>query len=132
MSDSKKWISPLLAIAAAMAALVTTPARPAPILCAGDWKKVADEGPPGRFGNRLAYDSARHRIVMFGGFDDATRERFGDTWEWDGSAWTQMASEGPSGRTFHGMAFDSVRSKVVLFGGQGTPSNPDADNNDTW
>ena len=132
MSDSMRWTPSLLAVVAAMAALVTTSARPAPVLCAGHWAKVADEGPPGRFGNRLAYDSARQRIVMFGGFDDRTRQRFGDTWEWDGSVWTQVASVGPSGRAHHGMAFDSVRNKVVLFGGQGTPSNPDGDNNDTW
>jgi len=61
MSDSMRWTPSLLAVVAAMEALVTTSARPAPVLCAGHWAKVADEGPPGRFGNRLAYDSARQR-----------------------------------------------------------------------
>jgi hypothetical protein len=131
MSDSKKWMPPLLAAVAAMAALATTPARPTPVLCAGDWKKVANEGPAKRYGTRLAYDSARRRIVLFGGYD-VSNLRLGDTWEWDGGVWTQVASDGPHARGSHGMAFDTVSRKVVIFGGAGQPGNPNLDNDDTW
>ena len=131
MNDSTRWMPSLLILVAAMAALATTAAQPAPILCAGDWKKVATDGPVGRYGHSVAYDSARRRVVLFGGFDVANT-RLGDTWEWDGSVWTQVSSQGPSPRGYLGLAFDRQRDKVVLFGGVGKPSNPDADNDDTW
>lgn len=63
----------------------------------------------------MAYDSARKRVVLFGGRFSA---ELADTWEWDGANWHAMSpSASPSGRSGHGMAFDSVRKRVVLFGG---------------
>jgi hypothetical protein len=43
--------------------------------------------PPPRFTMAMAYDGARHDVVMFGGWDFTTI--FGDTWTWDGTDWTQ-------------------------------------------
>jgi hypothetical protein len=63
----------------------------------------------------MAYDSARQRVVLFGGKLTAQDTR--DTWEWDGEDWTQVADEGPAARSGHVMAFDSKRNKTVLFGG---------------
>jgi hypothetical protein len=120
-----------LAGAGALAVLASTPAAPAPILCPGNWAKVADSGPIGRNRHSMAYFSARERIVLFGGLD-AAGNRLGDTWEWDGSHWTLAADSGPSPRTHTSIAYDSLRRVVVLFGGVGQPGDYYGDNNDTW
>ena len=49
------------------------------------WSKVQEIGPRRRRGHAMAYDSARNRMVLFGGHRDAgdpgDAEFFGDTWE---------------------------------------------------
>ena len=37
----------------------------------------------------MAYDAARGKVVLFGGYDGQTN--LADTWEWDGQAWTCLA-----------------------------------------
>jgi uncharacterized protein (TIGR03437 family) len=60
----------------------------------------------------MAYDSAHHQVVLFGGGDED------DTWVWDGSNWTEKFPESsPPARTNHAMAYDSAHGQVVLFGG---------------
>ncbi len=86
------------------------------------WTRLSrsGEGPQPRRDGFLAYDSARRRIVLFGGSDTeliSGNRYFPETWEWDGSAWAIRARTGPPGRTGHALAFDSRRSRVVLFGG---------------
>jgi Dockerin type I domain len=83
------------------------------------WTQVATTGPEARFGMGMAYDSARHRTVLFGGESLSGPEfvEFGDTWEWDGVRWTQVASTGPSAREANAMAYDKARGKAVIFGG---------------
>ena len=67
-------------------------------------------------GHAMAYDSARDRVVLFGG--TAASGNVSDTWEWDGTNWAQRYSiASPSKRTVHVMAYDSARGRVVLFGG---------------
>ncbi len=64
----------------------------------------------------MAYDSARGRVVLFGGV--AVGNRLGDTWEWDGSTWIQRAPPvSPPARAGHAMAYDNIRSSTVLFSG---------------
>src|SRR5207247_577924 len=71
--------------------------------------------PSARAYHAMTYDSARGRVVLFGGYDGSYR---GDTWEWDGSAWAEETpTTSPSVRYAHAMAYDSARSRVVLFGG---------------
>jgi hypothetical protein len=114
----------------AVAALSTSPARTAStVLCEGHWKRVANDGPPGRDNAGIAYDSARKRVVLFGGSDQNTGVRLNDTWEWDGEQWIFAADTGPSGRAWHSLAYDSELQRVVLFGGQ-VAGNTDV--NDTW
>ncbi len=91
--------------------------------------------PAVRGGHAMAYDSARQRVVMFGGTTagvDATNrppEVFhGDTWEWDGSNWFERTPLGstPGARHEHAMAYDPVARVTYLFGGldpSGTPLN---------
>jgi hypothetical protein len=52
------------------------------------WSRAATTGPSLRNGHALAYDSARNRVVLFGGFRPG--QDFADTWEWDGTRWTEI------------------------------------------
>jgi hypothetical protein len=65
----------------------------------------------------MAYDSARHVTVLFGGSDYAGRV-LGDTWEWNGMTWTERATTGPLARRGATMAYDTARSVSVLYGGE--------------
>jgi hypothetical protein len=75
------------------------------------WTQRQDVGPSKRAGHAMAYDSARARVVLFGGAD------LRDTWEWDGQIWIQVSNIGPSPRVNHAMAYDAARQRMVLFGG---------------
>jgi hypothetical protein len=69
----------------------------------------------------MAFDSARSRVVLFGGADGSGY--LDDTWEWDSASgeWTPRSPAiSPLGRASHAMAYDSARARVVLFGGVGT------------
>src|SRR5262249_488008 len=81
-----------------------------------EWTQVADTGPAARSGHSLAYDSARNRLVLFGGRTE-TNPVVGDTWAWDGTEWPKVQTVGPPARRAHGMACDPTASRVVLFGG---------------
>src|SRR5205814_1675085 len=83
-----------------------------------------------------AYDSARRRLVVFGGVSrDSGRDTFlGDTWEYDPAAktWAQRAGEGagPVARAYAAATFDSARGRVAVFGGRG--ANGPADAGTVW
>ena len=81
------------------------------------WRRVATSGPPRRLESAMAYDEARQRIVLFGGFNPESGTMYGDTWTWDGTTWTQLPGAGPSARCAHAMTYDGGRQAVVLFGG---------------
>ena len=84
--------------------------------------------PPARSGHALAYDAARQRVVLFGGYGGAVY--LSDTWEWDGTTWlprTPVTS--PPARRSHALAYDAARQRVVLFGGY---SNSSDTLSDTW
>ena len=89
------------------------------------WTEVMPSGanasPPARGDHALAYDSARGRVVLFGGVDGLDGNYLSDTWEWDGTSWTEVTPSGanasPSGRLDHALAYDSARGRVVLYGG---------------
>ncbi|MBI4872520.1 MAG: hypothetical protein HY814_13250, partial [Candidatus Riflebacteria bacterium] len=71
--------------------------------------------PSGRSGSAMTYDSARNRVVLFGGYASSYVH---DTWEYDGATWTQVNPVSrPSARIGHAMAYDSARGRAVLFGG---------------
>jgi len=92
------------------------------------WKELPDFGPAPRRLSSLAYDTARKRLVLFGGSDrpvllnpktpkDNLAEPDPRTWEWDGRGWAVCATNGPRARYGHSMVFDAGRGRVVLFGG---------------
>jgi cysteine-rich repeat protein len=82
-----------------------------------DWTPLTPAtAPPPRWEHAMVYDSARDRLVMFGG--DAGLTRFSDTWEWDGADWQlQISATVPPERRAHAMAYDQARSRTVMFGG---------------
>jgi hypothetical protein len=75
----------------------------------------AGSQPSPRYDARMAYDSARGRTVMFGGWASAVVVN--ETWEWDGASWTQFTGPAPAPRRHHRLVFDSGRNQIVLFGG---------------
>lgn len=75
--------------------------------------------PPARYDHGLAYDDARDRVVLFGGYSDALGENLDDTWELDGATWVARdAAMKPPARCCHAMAYDWVRQRTVLVGGE--------------
>jgi hypothetical protein len=53
-----------------------------------NWTRLATKGPAARIQFAMGYDSARDRIVLFGGVS-ARPEYLHDVWEFDGIRWTQ-------------------------------------------
>ncbi len=98
---------------------------------AGDqlWVQTSNIGPAPRCFHKMAFDSDRKVVVLFGGF--AQNTFFNDTWEWDGALWTQVSNTGPAKRFAHVMCYDSIRKKTVLFGGT-LAGNPNTIYGDTW
>jgi hypothetical protein len=90
------------------------------------WSPV-DQGtsiPQGRANHLIAYDSARHRAVLFGG-----RSRdgiLGDLWEWDGTQWHEIVIEGerPDNRELYGITYHPELRKVFLYGGREAFASP--------
>ncbi|HLQ38766.1 MAG TPA: kelch repeat-containing protein [Planctomycetota bacterium] len=93
------------------------------------WNRImTTTSPPARTGHALAYDSARRRIVLFGG-EQSIISNFADTWEFDGTNWAQMqVATSPPARLGHALAYDQARARTVLFGGNGSPARLA----DTW
>jgi hypothetical protein len=84
--------------------------------------------PAPRDEHALAYDPARGRMLLFGGYHPI----LGDTWEWDGvtNEWTEQSAPGPSARRGATMAFDANRQVGVLYGGERVDLAPDLQ--ETW
>lgn len=93
-----------------------------------DWVEQSPATKPSaRWDHRLAADTVRSRIVMFGGYD-ATID-LNDTWEYDGTDWAQKApANAPSARDSYALGFDGNRGVTVLFGGKSGTTRF----NDTW
>jgi hypothetical protein len=88
---------------------------------------AAGPSPTPRSWHAMAFDSARGRTVLFGGYNGL---QLGDTWEWDGTFWTRIAAPvSPSPRSSGAIAYDPATQRVVLFAGShGWPIGL----NDTW
>lgn len=87
----------------------------------GVWRRAIPPWAP-RARQMAAYDSARQRLVVYGGVADESAYGpsgvDGETWERDPSRhWTHIAGAGPGKRRHAMMAYDVQRSVVVLFGG---------------
>jgi hypothetical protein len=74
--------------------------------------------PSARTRHAMTYDSARGRVVLFGGTDAGGADA--ETWEYYAGDWTQaapVASPGAMQFASCGMTFDSARGVCVLYGG---------------
>ena len=98
------------------------------------WTQVCAICPPReRLNVRMAYDSARGRVLLFGGAPSGQtcqHDELSDVWRWDGSAWTEVQGilAGPSGRAVPGIAYDGCRARLVVLGG----GNCSGSQFDTW
>ena len=87
---------------------------------------ASQASPSRRMDHALAYDSARGKMVLFGGHDS---DYLNDTWEWDETTgWVHVEPGIPEARYGHGLAYDAKQGKTVLFGGSGDDDYLD----DTW
>lgn len=87
--------------------------------------------PSARWGQVMAYDPVRDKIILFGGAPTRT-EMLDDTWEWDGSKWQKLHVSGPTPRAYAAMAFDSKRGQMFLFGGRIRDGENFIPYGDTW
>ena len=84
--------------------------------------------PSARSDHAMAYNAARGRVVLFGGYSQS-QGQLNDTWEWDGNNWFQRTSTtSPNARRGHAMVYDAGRQRIILFGGTGSSGRF----NDTW
>uniref|UniRef100_A0A832IA22 T9SS type A sorting domain-containing protein n=1 Tax=Eiseniibacteriota bacterium TaxID=2212470 RepID=A0A832IA22_UNCEI len=110
----------MAALAAADAPATSAPADPRdPAVHATDGAWVPVPPPSARSRHALVLDSARNRLVLFGGFDGAFRN---DVWVLDlagTAAWRPLEVSGPAPapRSAHAAIYDPVRDRVIIHGG---------------
>ena len=85
-----------------------------------NWSRIITTATPGGLGwFGLAYDSVRHRTVLYGGDADSTFPISSNgTWEYDGANWqliTTTGSPGPLERA--AMCYHQGLGRTLLFGG---------------
>ena len=88
-----------------------------------DWAhRPTRTSPPFRTGFALAWDAARQRVVLFGGFISRVSRvtqtvAIADTWEWDGSTWALQPT--PPALTARGdTAMTYAGAQMLMFGGE--------------
>jgi hypothetical protein len=80
----------------------------------------------------LAYDEARHELVLFGGVGNDSAI---GTWVRRGEEWTQLHPETePPPRYGSAMVYDPIREEIVLFGGWGAmpTGGGNSTSDETW
>lgn len=84
------------------------------------WTTSAAPSPKFRESPSAALDPVQHRIIVVGGRDPFSNDRFNDTWEFDGMKWTSGPGPWPdgAGRSRATMAYDVARKQLVLFAGE--------------
>lgn len=107
------------------------------------WKlSSAAAGPAGRYGAPMTYDSARSRVVLWGGHSTVNGSfvHRNDTWEFNGTAWasTGGSTKPPLPATgvivnsiVNHMAYDVARARTVLLSGNNGTSTWEY-NGSTW
>ncbi|NJM53526.1 MAG: hypothetical protein HC846_09155 [Blastocatellia bacterium] len=103
------------------------------------WSLIStNSSPPRRTFPTITYDSARKKILLFGGNrvlfgkDDNDYEFFNDFWEFDGKTWTKINVPTPDGRAEASFTYDRQRQKAVLFGGYRIENGTMKPLSDTW
>jgi Galactose oxidase, central domain/FlgD Ig-like domain len=77
---------------------------------------VPGDAPPPRFQHAGVFDADQDRLVIFGGFGEAS---LGDTWQYKvGGGWSAIEGAGsPAPRHSHAAVHDPVRHRMLVFGG---------------
>lgn len=94
--------------------------------------------PHGRSFHAMAFDSARDRVILFGGKSGTTTANsvmYNDTWSFDGTDWTQLDTpNAPSARFYSASTYDPIHDRVILFGGTNLSADGKTSTNlfDTW
>lgn len=94
----------------------------------GTWQNLTGAilgSPPALSGGGMAYDSADHESVLFGGLDASGTDSNG-TWSFSNDTWTNLtASAGPvpTSTDETALAYDPALSAVVAYGGFFPPIN---------
>lgn len=85
----------------------------------GAWTPVSSpSSPPPSWASTAAYDSARARLVLYGGAIESSPGATAQTWEFFSNQWSLVANSSPPGpRSFASMVYDASRGVTVLFGG---------------
>ena len=99
------------------------------LLCAQapQWRLHPGSNPTQIAGSVMTYDSARDRVVRYGGAQGYSLG--GGLLELDGDTWTQLNATAPGGRLAHVLAYDEARAETILWGGM-APFQPSF--TDTW
>jgi len=80
------------------------------------WRFVTLEGPSPRFYSAGSYDSARDRVVLFGGMT-YFQQYITETWEFGEGRWTlRQTANAPTNMARHAMVFDPSRQLTYLYG----------------
>jgi hypothetical protein len=78
------------------------------------WTRITDAGPGLRAHQVMAYDRARNRVVLYGGFDVTTNQELHDIWEWNGTSWTKQSASAAASTITGGIAFDEKAGTLLL------------------
>lgn len=85
------------------------------------WTQLASapSNASGRGDFAMAFDRARNRLVVHGGYQGSGGSLLGDTLEWDAAtnSWQRWATGAIGLRYAHRMAFDEARNQIILHGG---------------
>jgi N-acetylneuraminic acid mutarotase len=100
---------------------------------ANAWTELKPLGtlPEKRIGFALAYDSSRHRVILFGGCSGDGSTFFNDTWAYDAVAntWTELTPSGALPRAcISSLVYDQATNRLIMFAEYG----PGAPLNDIW
>lgn len=102
-------------------------------LGSGEWINLAAQANGHGSEASIAYDEARDRVVLFGGYLLRVGSQ-STTSEFDGTRWrTVTTTVNPPARDAAAMGYDPVRGRVVMFGGYvHAPPGPFSQLSDTW
>ena len=87
---------------------------------------AAPGSPLGRVGHSAVYDSANHRMIVFGGLGLNSTTFFNDVWvltnangQGGAAAWIQLSPTGPlpAARDLHTAVYDAAHNEMIVFGG---------------
>lgn len=102
------------------------------------WTQLTPAGTPPsrRLGMSVVLDSARDRMLMFGGLSDIGTNLNRDVWALNlagGTAWDSIeVAFGPLGRHSQLAAYDPARDRLLVFGGNSSPAGNPIMSDDTW